>query len=321
MGYQKHGLRLDRPVVFSETPPFPHNMLIELANICNHECVFCGYKNMKRKKMMCDKHFMFDIMKQAYENGTREVGFYIIGEPFVCNDLAEYISYAEELGYEYIYLTTNGVLATLERCKELIVAGLDSIKFSVNGATQKTYEAVHGKDDFLTVKKNIIDLKNYIEQNHIQLSTFISFVKNEINKNDVNQLLEDFECLVDKIYIMDCRPQGGGITVEELIKDGVVKQKDILPGTTAPCTMIFNRVHITCEGYLNACCGDSNGYLAAVDLHKLSLLEAWNSEIMVELRRKHLQNKLDGILCYNCINAASEVFTPLNQKLCPIFQE
>lgn len=36
--------------VFSEMPPFPHNMLVELANACNHKCVFCGYKGYETKE-------------------------------------------------------------------------------------------------------------------------------------------------------------------------------------------------------------------------------------------------------------------------------
>ena len=288
MGSQKRELRLDRPIVFSETPPFPHNMLMELANICNHECVFCGYKNMKRKKMMCDKHFMFDIMKQAYENGTREVGFYMIGEPFICNDLAEYVSCAKGLGYEYIYLTTNGALATVERCKELISAGISSIKFSVNASTRESYIAVHGRDDFYIVRENIFNLKKYLENNKINVPLFISFVKNELNKHDVEKLEREFDSVVDKIYV-------------------------------SPCAMCFNRLHITCEGYLNACCADSDGYLSAIDLHQTSLIDAWNSEIMIELRRKHLRNELSGLLCQNCINNTEEIFSPLNKDLCLAF--
>lgn len=319
MSYQIHGLRLDRPVVFSETPPFPHNMLMELANICNHECAFCGYKNMKRKKMMCDKHFMFDIMRQAYENGTREVGFYMIGEPFVCNDLVEYVTYAKELGYEYIYLTTNGALATLERCKELISAGISSIKFSVNAATRESYLDVHGKDDFYTVKENIFGLKRFLDDNKIDLPIFVSFVKNEFNKNDVEKLNKEFGSTVDKIYVFPCVNQGA--IKKSMLAQGVVKEEELLPGSAVPCIMCFNRIHVTCEGYLNACCADIDGYLSAIDLHKVSLIDAWNSKVMTELRRKHLQNELSGLLCQNCINNTEESILPLNQELCPISVE
>ena len=257
-------------------------------------------------------------MKQAYENGTREVGFYMIGEPFICNDLAEYVSCAKGLGYEYIYLTTNGALATVERCKELISAGISSIKFSVNASTRESYIAVHGRDDFYIVRENIFNLKKYLENNKINVPLFISFVKNELNKHDVEKLEREFDSVVDKIYVFPCANQGGTMK-RKLLDQGIVKEDEMFPGSVAPCAMCFNRLHITCEGYLNACCADSDGYLSAIDLHQTSLIDAWNSEIMIELRRKHLRNELSGLLCQNCINNTEEIFSPLNKDLCLAF--
>ena len=313
MKSKNHELRMNRAVVLSETPPFPHNMLMELTNVCNHKCVFCGYKDMKRKKRMCDKGIMLDLMKQAYENGTRDIGFYMIGEPLMCKDLSEYIARAHELGFEYIYLTTNGALADLDRMKELIEAGLNSVKFSVNGATRETYLAVHGKDDFNVAKDNIKALRNYTKENNIDIPIFVSFVKNGINKDDIHVLHDVFDDFVDQIYIVPCTNQAGGML--ELISNGVMAETDLLPGSTVPCEMIFNRLHITCEGYLNACCADVNGYLSAVDLHTNTLLEAWNSATMINLRRRHLHSELGQTLCRHCVNNTDGAVTPINENL------
>lgn len=308
-------LRMNRPVIFSETPPFPQNMLMELTNCCNHECVFCGYKNMKRKKIVCDKARMLDLMRQAYENGTREIGFYMIGEPFLCKDLPEYVEAAHDLGFEYIYLTTNGVLATLERMKELIKKGLCSIKLSVNGATRATYAAVHGKDDFDVLKSNIEQLNEYVTRENIDFPIFISFIKNELNKDDIDLLYHEFTNIVDRIYVFDCCNQAAGMA--DMISRGVVTKESLKPGSTCPCEMIFNRIHITCEGYLNACCSDVEGYLSAVDLRDFTLAEAWNSEKMVELRRRHLNNELGHTLCNSCINNIEDTIVPINADLVP----
>lgn len=306
------GLRVDREVFFTERPPFPHNMMVELTNSCNHKCVFCNYRNMQRHKQMCDMPFTFDIMKQAYENGTREIGFYLIGEPFLNPDLEKYIAYAHELGFEYIYLTTNGALATLGRMKKAIAAGLNSIKFSVNAATPETYEKIHGKSDYPAVKENVRALRQYVTENGIDLPMFLSFVKTEITKGDVDCLWRDFGELVDKIYIYDCDNQGGAML--DLIRSGVVAAGD-LKTREMPCDMVFNRLHITCEGYLDACCADARGVLAAVDLHNTTLADAWYSDTMVDLRRRFLKNELEGTACYNCANNTELPVVPLNPAL------
>lgn len=72
-------LHIDRKISFVERPPFPENMLIELTNACNHKCVFCGYNDMTRCRCFADKEFTLNIIKQAYDEGVREIGFYAIG--------------------------------------------------------------------------------------------------------------------------------------------------------------------------------------------------------------------------------------------------
>ena len=98
----------DRSELYSLTPPFPKsNFLMELSNACNHACIFCAHQKMQRKVGFMKKELAFDVLQQAYDLGTREVGFYATGEPFLIKDLHEYIKKAKEIGYTYVYLTAN----------------------------------------------------------------------------------------------------------------------------------------------------------------------------------------------------------------------
>ncbi len=297
-----------------ERPPFPRNMLVELTNACNHNCVFCGYKKMNRKKTVCDKVFMKDIIEQAYKNGTREIGFYMIGEPLLSQDLEEFVLFCKKIGFEYIYLTTNGALADRERMIRLVEAGIQSIKFSVNAATRDTYRKIHGKDDFETVKKNIYDLSGYIKQNKKNTKIFISFVKNNWNVDDETIIHELFDNVVDKVYVFPIANQGGSMM--EIVDLKLVDSVQNISRANIPCDMIFNRLHITVEGYLCACCADCEGMLNAVDLHIKSLKEAWNDDVLMALRRRHLKNDLNGLICYNCANNTAEQVYPLVPELC-----
>ncbi len=289
-------LRLNREAIFCERPPFPKNMMIELTNICNHRCVFCNYCNMTRKKMSCDMELTKRIMAEAYSLGTREVGFYLIGEPFLCREFEEYVRYAKSLGFSYIYVTSNGAEATPERLKRIIDAGLNSIKFSINGASRDTYLKVHGKDDFERVLNNITWLHNYIRDNKLEVSTFVSFVKCNYNKHEIDTIHSLYDGLVDKVYVFECSNYGGRLS--NALEQGAVDET--IP-ISAPCSMVFNRLHITVEGYMTACCADANGDLVVANLREKNLMEAWNSEIMESLRRQHLTGKFERNLCYNCI--------------------
>lgn len=117
----------------------PKNMLLEVTNICNDCCIFCANQKSTRKRGFIEKELAKKILKEAYELGTRDVGFYATGEPLVNKDLEEYIRYAKELGYKYTYITTNGALMDKERAKSIIDAGIDSVKFSINASNKKDY--------------------------------------------------------------------------------------------------------------------------------------------------------------------------------------
>lgn len=301
----------NREISLQLLPKFPHNMLVELTNVCNHECIFCAHKKMNRKLGVCDKELMTKIIKEAYECGTREIGFYLTGEPFACNDLNYYISLSKNLGFEYIYITTNGALVTIDKLKDAVEAGLSSIKFSINAGTKETYKKIHGRDDFDKVINNIKQIYKWRNENYKDFPLFVSFVVVSLNKGEINCFKENIGKYFDDIDIVEAYNQGGNMPE---LNDGLSIRKG--NNMNIPCEMLFNRLHITYEGYLNACCVDFENMMAVEDLSKVSLKDAWHGERMVELRRQHLSGKLEKNMCYNCAyNVDCKDIKPLNKEL------
>ena len=87
---------------------------------------------IKNKKTM-NHEMAVRVIKEAYECGSRELGMYATGDSFMVKNLHEYVEYAKkQVGYDYLFITTNGGLASPDRVKPVLDAGLDSIKFSIN---------------------------------------------------------------------------------------------------------------------------------------------------------------------------------------------
>lgn len=304
----------NRDKKYIEKPPFPHNMLVELTNICNHQCIFCAHKKMHRRKGYCQKERMTRIIKEAYELGTREIGFYLTGEPFLCKDLNYYIKLCSDLGFEYIYITTNGVLANVENVKSAIEFGLSSIKFSINAATRETYKIIHGRDDFDKVVNNIKQIYKMRNDQYKEFPIFASFVIVRTNQKEVKKFKEDFGHYFDDVNIVEAINQGGNMPE---LNDGLLVNEN--KSIQMPCEMLFNRLHITYEGYLNACCVDFDNMMAVENLNEMSLEKAWYSERMIDLRKQHLSGKIDRNMCYRCINNIKTEqkgdILPLNEKL------
>jgi molybdenum cofactor biosynthesis enzyme MoaA len=278
--------------------------MVEVANICNHKCTFCAYPKMTRPSQYIDGDLFRRVMAEAYELGGREVGLHGGSEPLTCKKLESYIAYCKELGYEYIYFSTNGALGTPARFRALADAGTSSIKFSFNGGDRETYRMVHGRDDFEKVRDNIFALDAYRKEKGLQLFLAISFVEVPENAASFPALREMFGGVVDEIFHVHAANQSGQML-----------NLPVSPYMPDTCQIPFNQVNITREGYLRACCNDYQNALALEDLAKTPLKEAWAGARFRELRRRHMQDRLEGTLCHTCIKGVKGEVRPIAPEL------
>lgn len=202
----------ERSELYSLKPPFPKsNFLMELSNACNHACIFCAHQKMRRKVGKMNQELAFDILRQAYDLGTREVGFYATGEPFLVPDLAEHIQKAKEIGYTYVYLTSNGSLATPKRIRAVIDAGLDSIKFSINAPEKELYKFIHGRDDFDKVMEHLKYLNQYRTETGKDYKIYVTGILTKYTEHLQEEYHKIFDGLADQIVFKYVYNQGGGI--------------------------------------------------------------------------------------------------------------
>jgi MoaA/NifB/PqqE/SkfB family radical SAM enzyme len=248
---------------------------------------------MAIQKGFIDEDFYNRVMEDAYECGVREVGLFINGEPFVNVNLGKFIHKAKKIGYEYVYITTNGALAHPDRIKEVIDCGLDSIKFSINAATQESYKLVHGRDDFDTVCRNLSFCHDYREGCGKKYNIFGSFVVTKITERETELFKENLSKFFDEFAFYKMRGQGGLMLGNAELGHGFTAR--------SKCSLPFNTININYDGKLMACCEDINHNIAIDDLNLVPLKEAWYGENMTNFRKMHLDGKLKGTLCEACL--------------------
>ena len=248
--------------------PFPLDIMIEVTNACNHKCVFCPSNKAKRKRGYIEHNLCARILVEAHNEGAREAGLYTTGEPLLHEDLPYLVRTAKDIGYDYIYISTNGSLLTEKLADELIEAGLDSIKFSINASTRETYWKIHRKSHFDRVIANFDAIKG--------IKKMVTFVVTDDNRHEQASAKKN-------------------IQADELL---------FVPERTSvkmPCTMLFNRFHVTWEGYYTMCCIDFENELVVADLNKVSIGDAWVSDKAVALREAHLRGDIVGTPCAKCL--------------------
>lgn len=285
-------LRLHRPVSYEEAP-LPGNVMIGLTSTCNHRCVFCPHDKYLRPAVVMEKDLMVRIIHECYELGVREIGFYLDNEPFMSRYFEDGVKVAHDLGYSYIYATTNGAMATAKRMRQLFLNGLNSIKFSVNAGNRETYFKTHGRDDFDRVIQNILDADAIRKELNMDIGFFLSFIGYNANQGQFEGLKEMLGAHIDQYYYI----QGSDtlFTEEESARMGLERVR------ISKCDMVFNRIHVTAEGLVSACCGDFPLKLIVGDAKEQSISEIWYGEPFRQIRRWHLEQKFpEDCECYNC---------------------
>lgn len=298
----------------SVMPSVPKTMMFDLTNGCNHACYFCNNPHQQRKISRMPKELGFRVMREAREAGVEEIGFYNTGDPFVSTDLETFVAEASALDYTYIYLTTNGALASPDRAKKVIDAGLHSIKFSINAGSRETYRTVHGKDDWDKVIANLEWIATYRKTLDRPFYLAISYVQTKLTESEAQAFKAEYAPLVDEIVIYDCHDQVGQMTgTEEMLAANHLPMR--AERHSKICSSPFKRVHLTSEGFMTLCCVEYENYVAIEDLREMSFMEAWHSPRFQAARDRHMKGNLAGTICDGCWFGNKGSFEPFNPAL------
>ncbi len=307
----KNYARLKRQGGYTEAPPFPKRVMLEISNICNHKCTFCLQPKMQRPARHMDEAVFEKIITESYELGAREVSLVGGSEPLANKTLEDKIRFCREIGYEYIYITSNSALGNGERWRRIIDAGIDSVKLSINGGNRESYKTVHGRDDFDKVIANVRAIDAHRKATGKKMFFGVSFV--EVPENAAT-----FDNLVELV----------GSHVDEIVRTPAFylgKNKPHLPPEVRAvgkvnCYQPFSQSSFSREGYMRVCCNDYENVLAVDDIKEKVLMDAWNGDLFRDFRRRHLDNQrnpdsLKGTLCHSCMYGGDDDFEPVNPVL------
>ena len=309
---------IKKRVRITEIPDFPVSIGIEVTSGCNHECVFCGLPYIERPRSHIDPALFRSIVEQCFALGSREVSLVGGAEPLVNKRLEEYIAYCGALGFEYIYITTNGTLADAERWKRLIDAGLHSIKVSINGGDSETYRRVHCKDDFQKAVDSVIAIDEYRKTLDRPVFLGVACVETKTNQGAYAKLRDLLGDYADEIVSSkSIRPPGHPVREDVFLGDSM---GEVVKAGEAKCYMPFSQANFSCEGYFRACCVEWDNDTALEDVKAMPVAKAWVSERFRSLRRRLIaeadgRGNLKGLLCEDCLYGGCAPFEPMNPEL------
>jgi MoaA/NifB/PqqE/SkfB family radical SAM enzyme len=125
--------------------PLPSRMYIECTAACNISCsqACCAPETgitRTREAGMLD----FDLFRRVIDEVGPTIGridFFNYGEAFLHKRAVEMCEYIKShFPHVYLYTSTNGLAFSEDQARRLVHSGIDEVTFSIDGATQETYE-------------------------------------------------------------------------------------------------------------------------------------------------------------------------------------
>jgi len=278
------------------------------------------------KKVDMDFSLFKSIIDKLVVIDTLSISLSGFGDPLLWKYLPDAIEYIKQKKPDaLVVFNTNGVALNAKWAEKLIVAGLDHMCISVNGADRDTYKKVQGVDAFEKTVKGTIDFLEARNKN-------IQFQENR--KPDVRvQVLETDEIrpLIpgfykfwsnyiteeDEIYTKKVTNWGGTV-LTELYKPNLALPKRF------PCPLIFFKLFIDASGIVYMC--DAGGAMGADNelrighVNKLDFMDIDNNPKIKKLLDIHLKEHWGKSACGSCAdwhfrgNVFFKNYNPFNNK-------
>ncbi len=248
-------------------PEQPGYIQIESIIGCDAKCPFCPQKKIERKPVI-----MPDWIWKKIVDETRGLG--ITYRPFLQNEalldkrLPQIISYIKSDPTAIVEINTNGNLLSGKKSKQLIEAGLDLVRFSVDAFSPETYGQCRVGLDYHRVVDNINQFIEISSQSDRQVVVEVRMIDMDINRDEQDDFMEYWGQRADKALIVPLYTWAWENGVEMVRK---------------PCIKMREEMFFYTDGRAVLCCWDIAGRAVIGDVKEESVLDIWNGET----RRKY----------------------------------
>jgi len=161
----------------------PVCLYLETTNRCNLPCTTCP-RTFEELEPPADMSWeLFTKIVDQYPRIARVV-LHGIGEPMMVRDLPRMVRYLKARG-TYVLFNTNGTLLNAHKGRELIEAGLDELRVSLDAAEPSTFKMVRGLDRFDRIIANLrsfIKLQGEMDVTAPRVSLWLTGLKETVSQ-------------------------------------------------------------------------------------------------------------------------------------------
>ena len=282
----------------------PIGIDIELTNVCNLQCPWCDTqfyadKSIKKREIPWE---VYQVIAPKLK-GINRVMFCGGGETLIYKHAAEAVALTKEY-VPTVLMHSNGTLLRGERAQKLASSGLDSLRISIDGSDEDTFQQVRGT----SLAKILENLKYFSSLCAVPISTVSVISKTNwqslLNVPDVLSEVDNVRQLYfqpvevdflewdrEKYYISEAEWHELRDTVVDKCRhyglETNIDDPDFDPLFFKPfkiCEYPFTGyITLNYEGFVAPCCRLTN-VAHMGDLKTQSFTEVWNGEFFQKLR-------------------------------------
>ena len=255
----------------------PSYVEIELTGACTLDCIFCYRKSLKSEHGHMTRESLEKILNGLRDfNQPYTVCFGGSGEPL---DHPEFYTLAEmiikEPLAELLIVETNGIKADSNFKSFISKEESSKVKVIINNNSldTKSYESLHGSDQFETVLGNLLSLR---ELNSDEERVFIQVMK--INETDVLSGEASQKSYLDRYYDFWEGHKIPIILQKQNTYFGRIQDRrysDLSPVKRGPCWHLQRDLYILSDGTIPFCKQDVDGEYSPLYINDFSLKDIW----------------------------------------------
>jgi wyosine [tRNA(Phe)-imidazoG37] synthetase (radical SAM superfamily) len=282
---------------YAEAPRF---IQLETVTACNGRCPFCPQHEIRREPAR-----MPDAVWRQVVADTRGLGItyrpFLTNEPLIDRRLPEIVhAIKRDDATARVELNTNGELLTEPLARALLEAGLDSIRFSIDGFTPETFAKSRVGVSHAKVYERvprfleIWDREGYRESCH----TEVRMIETPDSRPEIDRYRTFWSGRCHEVVVT---------TMYQWPWTGQEREDVVLK----PCLKILDEMFFYTNGNATLCCWDVHERAVIGSVRKDSVLDIWNGHAARHLRALLNDGRRDLIqLCSRCNAYGAFDFAP-----------
>ena len=243
----------------------PRFIQLETVTKCNAKCPFCPQNEIVREPARMPEATWKKIVDDTRGWGVTYRPF-LTNEPFVDNRMPEMVRYIKQNDPPArVEFNTNGELVSEKLGAELLEAGLDIMRFSIDGFSAETYEPSRVGISYQKVLERTVGFLEMWDKGGFrdQVFTEIRMIEVPENRHEV-QAYRDFwspkcsEVVITSLYQWPWTGQ---------------KPEDVV---LKPCLKVLDELFFYTNGLATMCCWDVHEKAVIGDVNRESVQEIWD---------------------------------------------